>query len=250
MAVTIRLADEIDISRGDMIAGRTTSPRCHQDIDAMVCWMADGSARRARTKLVIKHTTRTARALVKDLHYRLDINTLHRDKTRNGAQAQRDRPRHAAHHRPRCSARRVLAQPHHRVVHPDRRGHQRHRRRRHDPRPGHMTVASRSGSSPSWHARSRHRARGRPVPATGRAGGPWCGSRGCRVRASRRSRSRSSDAWCDGRSPAYLLDGDNLRHGLNSDLGFSAADRDENVRRAGEVAALLAEAGRGGASCR
>lgn len=43
--------------------------------------------------------------------------------------------------------------------------------------------------------------------------------------------------------PAYRLDGDNLRHGLNSDLGFSAEDRHENVRRAGEVAAILAEAG-------
>jgi len=43
--------------------------------------------------------------------------------------------------------------------------------------------------------------------------------------------------------PAYRLDGDNLRHGLNADLGFSADDRDENVRRAGEVAVLLADAG-------
>lgn len=43
--------------------------------------------------------------------------------------------------------------------------------------------------------------------------------------------------------PAYLLDGDNLRHGLNGDLGFSAADRGENVRRVGEVAALFADAG-------
>ncbi|HYI62960.1 MAG TPA: adenylyl-sulfate kinase [Acidimicrobiales bacterium] len=43
--------------------------------------------------------------------------------------------------------------------------------------------------------------------------------------------------------PAYRLDGDNLRHGLNADLGFSAADRDENVRRAGAVAVLLADAG-------
>ena len=42
---------------------------------------------------------------------------------------------------------------------------------------------------------------------------------------------------------AYLLDGDNLRHGLNSDLGFSPADRAENVRRTGEVARLLADAG-------
>jgi bifunctional enzyme CysN/CysC len=43
--------------------------------------------------------------------------------------------------------------------------------------------------------------------------------------------------------PAYVLDGDNVRHGLNADLGFSAADRSENVRRIGEVAALLADAG-------
>lgn len=42
---------------------------------------------------------------------------------------------------------------------------------------------------------------------------------------------------------AYLLDGDNLRHGLNADLGFSAADRDENVRRVAEVARLVADAG-------
>ena len=43
--------------------------------------------------------------------------------------------------------------------------------------------------------------------------------------------------------PAYVLDGDNLRHGLNSDLGFSPADRVENIRRAGELARLLADAG-------
>lgn len=45
------------------------------------------------------------------------------------------------------------------------------------------------------------------------------------------------------RRPAYILDGDNVRHGLNADLGFSAADRAENVRRVGEVARLLADAG-------
>jgi bifunctional enzyme CysN/CysC len=47
----------------------------------------------------------------------------------------------------------------------------------------------------------------------------------------------------DAGTPAFLLDGDNLRHGLNGDLGFDAADRFENVRRAGEVAMLFAEAG-------
>lgn len=43
--------------------------------------------------------------------------------------------------------------------------------------------------------------------------------------------------------PAYVLDGDNVRHGLNSDLGFAPGDRDENIRRVGEVAALFADAG-------
>ena len=43
--------------------------------------------------------------------------------------------------------------------------------------------------------------------------------------------------------PAYVLDGDNIRHGLNGDLGFSAEDRDENVRRVAEVARLMADAG-------
>lgn len=51
------------------------------------------------------------------------------------------------------------------------------------------------------------------------------------------------DALLDLGRPTYLLDGDNLRHGLNGDLGFSADDRHENVRRVGEVARLLADAG-------
>jgi bifunctional enzyme CysN/CysC len=50
-------------------------------------------------------------------------------------------------------------------------------------------------------------------------------------------------ALVDAGRPAYVLDGDNLRHGLNADLGFSAADRAENVRRVGHVARLLADAG-------
>ncbi|HXH56889.1 sulfate adenylyltransferase subunit 1 [Iamia sp.] len=80
MSVTITLTDEIDISRGDMICRPHNQPRVTQDIEAMVCWMDETSALTPRTKLAIKHTTRTARALVKDLQYRLDVNTLHRDE--------------------------------------------------------------------------------------------------------------------------------------------------------------------------
>lgn len=80
MAVTVRLTDEIDISRGDMICRPNNQPEVGQDIEAMICWMSEFSELRPNSKLALKHTTRSVRALVKDLHYRLDINTLHRDE--------------------------------------------------------------------------------------------------------------------------------------------------------------------------
>ena len=78
MSVVVRLADEIDLSRGGMLCRPNNKPRVSQDIDAMVCWMTDDPLRAGR-KLAIKHTTNSARAMVKDLQYRLDVNTLHRD---------------------------------------------------------------------------------------------------------------------------------------------------------------------------
>jgi bifunctional enzyme CysN/CysC/sulfate adenylyltransferase subunit 1 len=79
MSVTVRLEDDVDVSRGDMIARVNNAPTPSQDIDAMVCWMTNEPLR-PRQKLAIKHTTRTARAVVKDVKYRLDVNTLHRDQ--------------------------------------------------------------------------------------------------------------------------------------------------------------------------
>jgi len=79
MAVSVTLNDEIDISRGDMICRPHNQPTVGQDIDAMVCWMSEQAALTPRGKYTLKHTTRSVRALVKDLHYRLDVNTLHRD---------------------------------------------------------------------------------------------------------------------------------------------------------------------------
>jgi len=80
MAVTVRLEDEIDISRGDMICRPHNRPTSGQDIDAMICWMSESLDLNPRDKFTIKHTTRTARALVKNVQYRLDVNTLHRDE--------------------------------------------------------------------------------------------------------------------------------------------------------------------------
>ena len=80
MSCTIRLVDNIDISRGDMICRPANAPTVGQDIDAMICWMSDRAELTASRKFGIKHTTRSAKALVTDLRYRLDINTLHRDE--------------------------------------------------------------------------------------------------------------------------------------------------------------------------
>ena len=78
MSVTIRLADDLDVSRGDMICRPQNAPKPSQDIDAMICWMSP-EPMRPRQKLAIKHTTRAGRAMIKNLQYRLDVNTLHRD---------------------------------------------------------------------------------------------------------------------------------------------------------------------------
>jgi bifunctional enzyme CysN/CysC len=81
MAVTITLSDDIDVSRGDMICRPNNRPTVGQDMDAMICWMDSTAVLTPRQIYAIKHTTRSARAMVNDLRYRLDINTLHRDES-------------------------------------------------------------------------------------------------------------------------------------------------------------------------
>ena len=81
MSVTLVLDEDIDISRGDMICRPHNQPAVAQDIEAMICWMAADRALSPRGRLVVKHTTRATKAIVRDLHYRLDVNTLHRDES-------------------------------------------------------------------------------------------------------------------------------------------------------------------------
>jgi bifunctional enzyme CysN/CysC len=81
MSVTVRLADELDVSRGDLICRPHNAPSVTQDIDAMICWLDGARPLAPGTKYTIKHTTRSARAVVRDLYYRLDVNTLHRDES-------------------------------------------------------------------------------------------------------------------------------------------------------------------------
>ena len=77
MSVTMTLEDEIDNSRGDMIVRENNVPEVGQDLDILVTWM-NASPLHPRTKVIIKHTTNECMAMVKELKYKVDINTLHR----------------------------------------------------------------------------------------------------------------------------------------------------------------------------
>jgi len=78
MSVIIELADDIDVSRGNMISRPHNQPTVTQELEAMICWMADTPLRQGG-RYYLKHTTRTVRAIVDDLRYAIDVNTLHRE---------------------------------------------------------------------------------------------------------------------------------------------------------------------------
>ncbi len=76
-SVTITLEDDIDISRGDVLVRSENRPEGKQDLDVMLCWL-NASPPRPRAKYVVKHTTLEARAMIAEIQYKMDINTLHR----------------------------------------------------------------------------------------------------------------------------------------------------------------------------
>ncbi|MGB9303990.1 MAG: adenylyl-sulfate kinase [Mycobacterium sp.] len=231
MAVAIRLADDIDISRGDMIARTNNQPRITQEFDATVCWMADSSALEPGRDYIIKHTTRTTRTRVTALDYRLDVNTLHRDKSATALKLNElgrislrtQVPLLLDEYTRNASTGSFI------LVHPDTNG----------------TVAAgmilREATAQASPNILRHKSlvtaenracRGRTVWLTGLSG---AGKSSVAMLVEQKLLEKGT--------PAYVLDGDNLRHGLNADLGFSMADRAENLRRLAHVATLLADSG-------
>ncbi|OKH82515.1 adenylyltransferase [Mycobacterium sp. ST-F2] len=234
MAVSVSLADDIDISRGDMIARVHNQPHTTQEFDATVCWMSDDASLEPGRDYIIKHTTRTTRARVSDLDYRLDVNTLHRDKSATalklnelGRVTLRTQQPLLLDEYSRNSVTGSFI-----LIDPDTNG----------------TVAAGMVRE--------------TTPAAGRAATPNAVRHANLVTAEDRL-SKGSTVWFTGLSgsgkssvamlverkllelgrPAYVLDGDNLRHGLNADLGFSMADRSENLRRLAHIATLLADSG-------
>ncbi|MGX4688079.1 adenylyl-sulfate kinase [Streptomyces sp. JNUCC 63] len=237
MSVSISLADDIDLSRGDMLARPGNKPRLTQDVEAMVCWMADAAALREGEQYLIKHTTRTTRAHVGTLEYRLDINTLHRDPGVTALELNeigRIRLRTQApllvdeYHRNPTTGSFILIDPVTNntvaagMVLPETPDHD----------PAARTASRNTVRHPSLVSARDRLTRGATVWLTGLSGS---GKSTVSVHAERKLLA--------GGRPAYVLDGDNLRHGLNADLGFDMADRMENIRRLAHVSALLADAG-------
>lgn len=81
MSVVLRLADELDISRGDVLVRPNNAAEPVQDLDLRVCWLDDASILSVGRTLAVKHATTWARVKVREVLYRIDINTLHRDES-------------------------------------------------------------------------------------------------------------------------------------------------------------------------
>ena len=79
MSITIQLTDDVDVSRGDMLVRSNNQPSVQQDIDIMMCWLHNQSPK-PKAKYLLKHTTSEVKAMIKEIRYKLDINTLHRNE--------------------------------------------------------------------------------------------------------------------------------------------------------------------------
>ena len=80
MSVAITLEDEIDISRGNMIVKPNNQPRVEQDIEAMLCWFSESKKLQSRGKYILRHTTMETKAIVQEIRYKVDIQTLHKNE--------------------------------------------------------------------------------------------------------------------------------------------------------------------------
>ena len=234
MAVSISLADEIDISRGDLLARPQNQPDASTEFDAMVCWMADEATLEPGRDYLIKHTTRTARVRVTALDYRLDVNTLHRDKSATalklnelGRVSLRTQvPLLLDEYTRNASTGSFI------LIDPDTNVTVAAGMVRDTAPAATRTATPNTVRHQSLVTAGERLTKGRTLWFTGLSGS---GKSSIAVLAER--------SLLEHGCPAYILDGDNLRHGLNADLGFSMADRAENLRRLAHVATLLADAG-------
>jgi len=229
-SVTLELADDIDLSRGDMLAHPNNVPRAAREVEAMLVWMGDAPLQAGRVYFV-KHATNWVRGTA-SLRYKVNPDSLHREQATElklneigRVSLQLFKPLYHDDYRKNRqtgsfilvdadSNATVAAGMLHFAL---RRAHNIHRQPLEVSRETHAAL---KGQKPAvlWF--------------TGLSGS---GKSTIANLVEKRLAARGRHT--------FLLDGDNVRHGLNRDLGFTEADRIENVRRVGEVARLMADAG-------
>jgi bifunctional enzyme CysN/CysC len=242
MSVTLTLEDEIDISRGNMLTHVNNQPETGQELDAMLVWMSEDKMALDRHYL-IKHCTQTIRGTISNLMYKVNPDTLHRQETdglelneigrvnisllKSIAYDEYSKNRNTGNFIiiDTITNTTVAAGM---IIH--RAGGNRLQR---------LDAAPKSQNI-SWHESAVTQKERMDIlgqkPVT-----LWFTG----LSASGKSTigfSLEHELILRGRA-CYVLDGDNIRHGINRDLGFSPADRKENIRRIAEIARLMNEAG-------
>ncbi|MEX0856291.1 MAG: sulfate adenylyltransferase subunit CysN [Gemmatimonadota bacterium] len=246
-AVVLTMEDEVDISRGDMIVRTRNLPEVGNRFEAYLCWMNDEELEPGRPYL-LQHTTRQVQAFVEKVEYKVDVDTLHRDQTRTlglneigRVEISTSKPLFFDSYRVNIQTGSfILVDPHSNVT--VAAGMIRGEVRQLEPLQQGETRESERPVSPNvvWQAWNIPREE-REIRNVNRAAVLWfTGLSG----AGKTTIAREVERRLFERGVrTMLLDGDQVRHGLCGDLAFSPRDREENIRRAGEVAKLFFEHG-------
>jgi len=244
-AVTFTLEDEIDVSRGDMIVREHNLPHVSNEFDATLCWM-DETKMDVRTAYVLKHTTQRVKAHIRGVQYKIDVNTLHREDSDGfelneigRVSIKTARPLFFdEYQRNRGTGSFILIDPvtNRTVAAGMIRGRTRNVKdvtsTKHAEPQRSTNVKWQSGAVTvdDWAVRNGHK--GAVIWCTGYSG----------AGKTTVAQALVKNLFDDDRQ-VMMLDGDNVRHGLCGDLGFSDQDRSENIRRVGEAAKLFYEQG-------
>jgi bifunctional enzyme CysN/CysC len=242
MSVALRLADDIDVGRGSTIVRTHNQPTVSNHFEALLCWMSEQPLDRRR-RYQVKHTTRTAMVGGLDVRYRIDVETLHRDESATVLELNDLGRVHMelstplvfdSYRRNRTTGSLIMIDEATNetvaagVIL--------------DTEVEDLDIGAKSERSPNVRWQGTRMTRERRWEALGHPGAtlwftglPGAGKSTIATAVEERLIAAGQSA--------FLLDGDNLRHGLNGDLGFDEEARRENVRRTAHVARLLAESG-------
>jgi bifunctional enzyme CysN/CysC len=257
LSVVLTLEDEIDISRGDMIVRLQNVPQIKREFEAMLVWMSHEPMDLSRSYIVM-HTSRETKGYITAVNYRVNVSTLHREPlNRDGGRGLElnEIGRVAIsvkqplfidpYERNRATGNFIVVDEE--SFQTVAAGMVIERRASvasgvNDPTKGEQVIDKEGGVQQVLHREDGAITRSMREERVGhRALTVWCtGLSGSGK--STLAKSLEGRLFAEGR-PVYRLDGDNLRFGLNRNLGFSETDRRENIRRAAEVAKLFNDAG-------